>query len=152
MTDAFILGAAVWPGEQPSPALKRRVLHGAALYHAGEASRLVCCGGVGKHGPSEAEVMARILRAQGVPEAALVLEERSTSTRENILFGLQVSGATGAIVLVTDGFHAPRARATARALGVAARASCPQHKARPRTYLREGGAWLKFLWWRGLRR
>ncbi|MBN2741925.1 MAG: YdcF family protein [Rhodobacteraceae bacterium] len=152
MTDAFILGAAVWPDEQPSPALKRRVLHGAALYHAGEASRLICCGGVGKHAPSEAEVMARLLRAQGVPEAALVLEDRSTSTRENIAFGLEVSDARGPILLITDGYHAPRACATARALGVQARASCPQHKPRPRTYLREGAAWLKFLWWRGLRR
>ncbi|WP_417809451.1 YdcF family protein [Thioclava sp.] len=152
MTDAFILGAAVWPDEQPSPALKRRVLHGAALFHAGDVSRLVCCGGVGKHGPSEAEVMARILRARGVSEAALVLEDRSTSTRENILFGLDVSGAKGPIVLITDGSHAPRARATARALGVVARASCPKHKPRPRTWLREGGAWLKFLWWRGFSR
>jgi len=152
MTDAFILGAAVWPDGQPSPALKRRVLHGAALYHAGEASRLICCGGVGKHAPSEAEVMARLLRAQGVPEAALVLEDLSTSTRENIAFGLEVSGARGPILLITDGYHAPRACATARALGVQARASCPQHKPLPRTYLREGAAWLKFLWWRGLRR
>ena len=71
---------------------------------------------------------------------------------ENIAFGLEMSDARGPILLITDGYHAPRACATARALGVQARASCPQHKPRPRTYLREGAAWLKFLWWRGLRR
>lgn len=96
--------------------------------------------------------MARLLRAQGVPEAALVLEDRSTTTRENIAFGLAQSDAQEAIVLITDGYHAPRACATARALGVAALASCPHHKPRPRAYLREGGAWLKFLWWRGFGR
>jgi uncharacterized SAM-binding protein YcdF (DUF218 family) len=152
MTDAFILGAAVWPGGQPSPTLKRRVRHGAELYHAGAVQRLICCGGLGKYPPSEAEAMVQLLRAQGVPETALLREDRSTTTRENIAFGLEVSGAQGTIVLVTDCYHAPRARAVARALGVNARSSCPAHKTSPRTWLREGGAWLKFLWWRGFRR
>ena len=152
MSCAFILGAAVWPGEQPSPALARRALHGARLYHAGAVSTLVCCGGLGRHPPSEAEVMARLLRAQGVPEAAITREDRSTSTRENIAFALELSGTTRPILLITDSYHAPRARATARALGVNAQAACPAHKASARARLREGGAWLKFLYWRVFKR
>ncbi|MCA0938448.1 YdcF family protein [Salipiger pacificus] len=119
---ALVLGAAVWAGGRPSPTLERRALHAAGLWQAGEVAAILASGGVGRHGPSEAAVIARLCREAGVPEAALVLEERSTSTEENLRFCLPLLRAMGAgsVVIVTDGFHAPRARLAARRLGLAA--------------------------------
>ncbi len=89
-----------------------------------------------------------------MPEASVLTEEHSHSTFENILYakpmlhGLQVQN----VVLVTDRFHAPRARMIARHLGLDASADCPPAQAmrpglRARMYLREmlalPWAWLK---------
>lgn len=137
---ALILGAAVWPGGEPSPTLLRRTRHAAALWHAGAVAWLVPCGGLGRHPPTEAEAMRRILRAEGVPDRAIRLEDRSTSTHENILFARPILAALGATraVLVTDATHAPRARLIARGLGLRAAASCPPLRGgRRRTILRQ---------------
>ncbi len=119
---ALVLGAAVWAGGRASPTLERRALHAAGLWRSGEVSAILASGGVGRHGPSEAAVIARLCREAGVPEAVLMLEERSTSTEENLRFSLPLLREVGAasVVIVTDGFHAPRARLAARRLGLAA--------------------------------
>ncbi|MBE9637782.1 YdcF family protein [Salipiger mangrovisoli] len=116
---ALVLGAAVWSGGRASPTLRRRALHAAALWQAGEVSVILASGGVGRHGPSEAAVIAALCRKAGVPEVALVLEDRSTSTEENLRLSLPLLRRIGAgeVVVVTDGFHAPRARLAARRLG-----------------------------------
>ncbi|MGE3270340.1 MAG: YdcF family protein, partial [Chloroflexota bacterium] len=78
-----VLGAAVWPGERPSPALARRIERGIELWQAGLAPILAPTGGVGQYPPSEAEVMADVARASGVPDDALMLETQATSTAES---------------------------------------------------------------------
>ncbi|PJE28983.1 DUF218 domain-containing protein [Pseudooceanicola antarcticus] len=148
---AIVLGAAVRPDGTASPQLRRRTLHGAKLYHAGEVSRLALCGGVGRYGASEASVMADILRAEGVPEAALILEERSTDTITNISNALALCPDMKEVVIVTAPYHAPRARLIARHLGLRARSSCPEgglsgRKLR-RAKLRELGGLVKVLIW-----
>ena len=49
-----VLGAAVWPGERPSPALQRRIDRGVELWQAGRAPVLVPTGGLGRYPPSAA--------------------------------------------------------------------------------------------------
>jgi uncharacterized SAM-binding protein YcdF (DUF218 family) len=41
---------------------------------------LVPTGGLGKHPPPEAEVMARVLREEGVPEEVVMIEDRALNT------------------------------------------------------------------------
>ncbi|MBR9762459.1 MAG: YdcF family protein [Rhodobacteraceae bacterium] len=147
---ALVLGAAVRPDGSASPMLRRRVLQAARLYHRGEVGRVVLCGGVGRHGPSEASVMAGILRAEGLPDSALLLEERSTDTIQNIGNALALCPGLREAVIVTDVFHAPRARIIAAHLGMRTRASCPPP---PRLLtllpacLRESAAMAKVLVW-----
>ena len=126
MTVALIFGAAVWP-EGPSPTLRRRTRHAARLWHAGKVSHLIPCGGIGAHPPSEAEAMRRLLLADGVPESAITLEDRSTTTLENVSYALPILEhlGTNEVLVVTDRLHAPRALMTARAFGLQARASSP---------------------------
>lgn len=123
----LILGAAVWPGGQPSPALARRARHGARLYLEGGYDLVIASGGLGKHAPAEAEVMAKLLHAEGVPRSAILQEGVSTTTAENIAFSrplLQARGITD-VTVVTDYFHLPRAVMTARRHGLTAHGACP---------------------------
>lgn len=103
-----VLGCAVKAGGRPSPTLARRARHGAALWHRGLAPTLVLTGGVGDHPPSEAAAAAAVVRGLDVPEEALVLEERSTSTEENAREAARRVDARRVLV-VTDAYHAFRA-------------------------------------------
>ena len=153
MTATLILGAAVW-ADGPSPTLRRRTLHAAGLWHAGRATHLVPCGGLGLHPPTEAAAMEALLREAGIPDAAITLEDRSTTTLENIRLALPILERLGTreVLIVTDLPHAPRARLVARRLGLAAASSSPPLRgSRPgqtlRTALREAPAYAAY-WWR----
>ncbi len=131
---AVVLGAAVWPGGTPSPSLRRRARHAAQLWQGGQVRAIIASGGIGQHPPSEAEAIAEVCKADGVPEEVLFLEDMSTSTEENILFSSHMLGAIGGgpVVLVTDGYHAPRALLVARRFGLEAKADCPDIQGAPR--------------------
>ena len=148
---ALILGAAVRPDGSASPGLRRRVEHAADLFHCGEVARVIPCGGVGRHGPSEAEVMAAILRDRGVPAQALVLEGRSTDTISNIGNALRLCPDLREVVIVTDAYHAPRARLIARHLGLTASSSSPADGPSglrlQRARLREAASMIKVVIW-----
>jgi len=118
----IVLGAAVWTGERPSPSLNARVQHAITLYRQGIAPRLILCGGVGSHPPSEAEVMRRLAISAGVPADALVLEDRSHSTEESLINAKMLMDARGwrTAVIVSDPFHLYRAELMARELGMEA--------------------------------
>jgi len=82
-----------------------RTLHAIYLWHHGHFRRMVICGrGV-------AATVKPVLVAYGIPEPAIVLEERSESTRENALYAKPVlSASPGPVVLVTSDYHMYRAR------------------------------------------
>lgn len=122
-----VLGAAVWPGGAPSPTLLRRARHGARLYLTGHGGHVIGCGGIGRNPPSEAAVIAEICRAEGVPDTALHLDEQSRNTEENIVNAMEIMRALGCTraLLVTDRYHAFRARLIARGLGLEAISASP---------------------------
>lgn len=147
---AIVLGAAVWPGGTPSPTLRRRAEKAAALYRAGRIARIVATGGVGDHPPSEAWVTREVLTALGVPETAVILDEHSTTTLENLVNARALLPEGTPVVIVSDAWHLPRARVTARRLGLraetAAAALKGTHPLRMlRAALREVGATLWYL-------
>jgi uncharacterized SAM-binding protein YcdF (DUF218 family) len=151
---ALVLGAAVWAGGVPSPALARRACHAAALWRAEKVDVIVACGGLGHHPPAEAEAIAAVLHTEGVPRDAIRLESASRSTRDNIARALPILRALGAtrVVIVTDPWHAPRARLIARQAGLAAGTDSPPWCLRPalvRALLREAAAlFAAVLRWR----
>jgi uncharacterized SAM-binding protein YcdF (DUF218 family) len=111
------------------------------LWVEGRAPRIVLTGGTAPGTPhSEARAAALRCVAQGVPHAALVLEERSTSTRENAAFAAEL--VRGEVLVVSDAAHAFRCRrafarhfARADAVGAA-----PRGWPRARNALREAFA------------
>lgn len=117
---AIVLGAAVWPDGQPSPALRRRAERAAALYRDGGIAGIVASGGLGVHPPSEAEAIRDVVTALGVPKEAVLLENRSHNTRENLSFSRALLPKGAQVVIVSDAWHLPRARLIARRLGLRA--------------------------------
>lgn len=148
---AVILGAAVDGAGRASPALLRRVAHGVGLFHGGRVGHLLMSGGGARPGHREAMVMREAAMAAGVPHHALLVEDQSRSTLENARFCKPIieANAWRRIVVVTDGYHLPRALYTFRRLGVAAAgeaAAPPPNADLLRARLREAGAFLCYLW------
>lgn len=116
----IVLGAALAADGRPTATLRRRVAHGVAAWRRGLAPHLMLCGGVKRHPPPEAEVMAGLARAAGVPESALVVERQSRSTLENAACAARLMAARGwtAALLVTDRLHLPRALLAFRHVGL----------------------------------
>ena len=110
VTVAVVLGAQVLPGERASRTLEARVRHAARLYAEGRVASIVATGGLGKHPPSEAEIMARILIQHGVPESAIVLEDQALNTWESAWLVAKMARGLGAdaVLVVTDPLHCVR--------------------------------------------
>lgn len=124
MDAILILGAAVTP-QGPSPALQRRALHGARLWQRGVAPIVIACGGNPKNGVSEAVSMQQLLIDAGVARNAVLVEDQSRTTLENILFASRMTEMER-VVIVTDKYHAPRALMVAKHFNLAATPSCPK--------------------------
>ena len=119
-----IFGAAVRPDGRASPSLLRRIGYGLKAAQAHPDAPIFCSGGVGRTGPSEASIMARVLRGQGVAADRLVLDEASLDTLQSVIAAARYvrrSGRDGVIVC-SDGYHQPRIRLMLGVLGVATEA------------------------------
>jgi uncharacterized SAM-binding protein YcdF (DUF218 family) len=117
-----VLGAGVGPGGKAGKGLERRVLHAVRLYRKGWAPRIIMTGGVGTYPPAEAEVAAQLAMQKGVPRAAIVLENKSTSTWENAANATTICKKHGwkSVLLVSDPFHLWRAQRNFQKCGMRA--------------------------------
>ena len=119
---AVVLGTQVLSGGRPSRTLEARVRHAARLFKEGRVSLLIPTGGLGDHPPSEAKVMARILREEGVPEDAVLLEDRALNTWDSAGLVARMAEKLGvsSVVVVTDPLHCVRTVAAFRKAGLKA--------------------------------
>jgi uncharacterized SAM-binding protein YcdF (DUF218 family) len=117
-----VLGARVNEDGSAGTGLRLRTLHAARLFRKGIADHVICTGGVGDNPPSEASVAAKVLRERGVPSAAIVLEDKSTSTWENAANAAGICKKRGwrSVVVASDPFHLWRAEANFRKHGIKA--------------------------------
>lgn len=148
---AVVLGAGV-NGTVPSRALWARLR--AAEKFAAERPQaiLILSGGQGPgEDISEAQCMANWLTQHGVAPERLVLEDRSTSTAENLTFSLEKLRELGAgeenVCIITGGYHIARAKLMALDLGYASVTARPASTGYPvlefNYYLRECAG----IWW-----
>lgn len=117
----IVLGCRV-RGTAPSRMLSRRI-H--AAYDAMQENPdliAVVSGGKGSNEEiSEAQCMWNELTKMGIPESRILMEDRSTSTSENLRFSKEIlkeQGITGDLLLVTDGYHEMRAQVLAKIEGL----------------------------------
>jgi len=140
----LVLGSGT-PNCLASPTLQSRLNKALELASNWPTSRIIVSGGV-DFGLrcSEASVMADFLAAKGFSNSRIMLEERSTSTDENLRFSAQILQANGialddTIALVTSDFHVARAMRIARKSGFSSIQGIP---AATPLYLRYN-AWLR---------
>lgn len=108
---AVILGAAVWSGDKPSPVFRERIEKGYELLSADIVEFLVLTGGNAPNELTEAEVAKRSLLSMGAEPTRIVLEERTSSTVEQVLFVRDELKKQGwkSFLIVSDQFHLKRA-------------------------------------------
>ncbi|WP_053366752.1 YdcF family protein [Bacillus sp. FJAT-27245] len=107
----IILGARV-KGEIPSLALQERIDAAASYLHDNPSTVAIASGGMGPgEDISEAEAIKRELVWHGIAESRIIMEDRSTSTYENIKFSKELlPERVRKGLLVTNTFHLYRAK------------------------------------------
>ncbi|MGP0584992.1 YdcF family protein [Paenibacillus timonensis] len=115
----IVLGAALW-GDEPSPGLRERLEQSLKDFEAGRFQLFLLTGGLdtATSNYTEAEGMANYLEQHGVPRDKMLLENKATSTYENLKFSqdmMKERGLTSALI-VTHTYHGNRALEIARAL------------------------------------
>jgi uncharacterized SAM-binding protein YcdF (DUF218 family) len=114
-----VLGAAQYDG-RPSPVLQERLDHALELYEDGVAPVIVLTGGKQETDTfTEATAGYNYLRERGLQDEALLREVSGTSTWDSLRAARRflLDRGIDRIVLVTDDYHAYRARATAQDIG-----------------------------------
>ncbi len=120
----LLLGYELDAHDRATQELCLRVKAAAKAYQEGYANVIVACGGKTEgHHISEAEVMERLLLEEGIPREAILLENKSQVTIENMRFAASVlGGAKGKRVLVvTSDYHVRRSVLTAMRAGFKAK-------------------------------
>lgn len=147
-----VLGSGI-RGEEVTPLLASRLDRGIRLARDVGAKTFVCSGGQGEDEPiSEAEAMRRYVEERASGEFVVYVEDRSTTTEENIRFSKAVLdselGVAAEVAIVTSNYHAMRAGALAQRLGVAwSSYGAPTALYYvPTAFLREFVAFMVFNW------
>jgi uncharacterized SAM-binding protein YcdF (DUF218 family) len=138
-----VMGAAQYDGH-PSPVLKARLDHAAALYHDGRAPMIIVTGGK-QPGDRVTQGLTGFdyLREHGVPERAIRVEVQGTNSYEELsAAALIVDQARQPpdVLLVSDPYHALRISQIAEEVGLTPHVS-PAHTPSPlRSMVRETAA------------
>ncbi len=125
----IVFGAGVRADGSPTPTLARRV---EAAWLFGERMAVppfyLPTGGIGRHGPAEAAVMAAALQEAGVPPARILPEDTARNTLGSVLACramLRRIRHHGPVWAATSAYHLPRCLLLLRLAGVPARAVPP---------------------------
>jgi uncharacterized SAM-binding protein YcdF (DUF218 family) len=118
----LILGSGL-KNNQLTPTLQARLDKGLTEAHRLPSANILLAGGVGTNQiKSEAAVMADYLMMRGTEPSRILLEERSTSTYENLIFSKallpDLDPLFTRIMIVSSDFHLPRAKAIAHRLNL----------------------------------
>ena len=151
-TTAVVLGCQVKP-HGPGILLEERLVTAKKFLEENPSAKCILSGGQGDDEPvSEAKCMRDWLVEKGIDPQRLYMEDRSTTTRENIAFSkalIEKEGLIPEITIISNNFHQYRASQIAKDAGMEYyNVSCATNPAFFSTYfLRElGGAMIeKFL-------
>lgn len=117
----LVLGTSSMARGAPNPCMATRVREGVRLVQEGFAPVMVVSGGLDpRDGLVEAKTMRSIALDLGLSDEAILVEERATSTIENLTFsaGLLAEVERPRMLVVTEPFHLPRAVFAADRLGI----------------------------------
>lgn len=148
----IVLGAKVKPDGEPSTALLKRLEKALECYEEGLAPYIIVCGAQGGDEPcTEAEGMHKWLVAHGVPDSAVIMEDRSTSTEENLANAKAIMEEKGfkTCIVTTNAYHLTRAMWIAEDTGLDAQGAAAQNnitlQTRARLRMREAVSWVLYF-------
>jgi vancomycin permeability regulator SanA len=109
---AVVLGNAVDRDGAPSSGLRARLEKSLQLYRAGYFPRIIVSGGVGRTGYNEAAVMAQYLRANGVPDADIIVDDIGINTFSTGRNAKRIMSENNmrSVMIITQYYHIPRTR------------------------------------------
>ena len=144
-----VLGAGVI-GTRVTPLLAARIERGIELLYRNPGAVLIMSGGQGPgEDIAEGEAMARYAEEQGVGIEKIIIESRSTSTEENLLFSSRLMEKDRPkVVVVTTSYHVFRALLLAKQQGL----KCAGFGAKTKWYftlnalIREFAGYLRLTW------
>lgn len=117
----IVLGCRIW-GSTPSSALRLRVKAGADYLNKNPNAVAILSGGQGSdENLSEAECMFNLMLEEGIDENRLYLEDKSTSTDENIKNSLKIikeNNLSKNVAVATTDYHQKRALMICRKNGL----------------------------------
>ena len=147
---AIVFGAGLNRDGSPTPVLRDRVITAANLYFAGKVQKLLVSGDNRFAYYNEPGAMMQYAVQLGVPEKDIVQDFAGRSTYDTCYRAKYIFGVSNAI-LVTQGYHLPRAIFLCNELGVSASgvpADLRQYQRGPYFYwvLRELPATLAAVW------
>jgi SanA protein len=114
---AIVFGAGLWRDGTPTPVLRDRVQTAANLYFDSKVEKLLMSGDNRTLDYNEPESMRQYALSLGVPDGAIVLDYAGRRTYDTCYRARDIFGVKSAI-LVTQGFHLPRALFLCNMLGV----------------------------------
>lgn len=107
----IILGTPADGDGNPTPELLDRITEGVHEYERGVAPRLILTGAAAHNRFVEAEVMARVAEAQGVPASVIIQEPKALDTIQNACYSARILETHGwhSAEVVSAPSHLPRA-------------------------------------------
>jgi uncharacterized SAM-binding protein YcdF (DUF218 family) len=107
----IVLGTPADSDGNPSPTMLERVTEGVGEYRRGVAAHLIVTGAAAHNKFVEAEVMARVAEAQGVPPSAILKEPDALDTIQNACYSARILKTRGwhSVEVVSSPAHLPRA-------------------------------------------
>lgn len=103
-----VLGAAVWSNNQPSPIFKARIEKANDLFRAGIVNKIQLTGSNAPGEISEAGAAFNMLRDFGINKSNLAIEEKTSTTSEQIKFikdNLVNDNKEASVIIISDAFH-----------------------------------------------
>ncbi|QJW44631.1 YdcF family protein [bacterium BFN5] len=151
-SDTIIVLGAKLIGNEPSTMLRLRLDETLRLYVNGYAPVIIVSGGQGADEYyTEAKVMHDYLVTHGIPEQAILLEENSTNTYQNLMNSQRIMKEHGLkqAIIVSNASHIRRSLVLAQNLGINASGSpapmANNYLLTAKQYAREGAAMLSLL-------
>jgi uncharacterized SAM-binding protein YcdF (DUF218 family) len=96
-----------------------RSVYGMRAYRSGKFHRVLISGGPDIPGAAASDAIAGFLACEDVPKSSMLLERRSTNTRENAIFSAELlRDVPGTKVLLTSDYHMYRAYRAFRKAGL----------------------------------
>jgi SanA protein len=116
---AIVFGAGLWRDGSPTPVLRDRVATAAQLYFSGKVKKLLMSGDNRFLYYNEPAAMQSYALELGVPSEDIVLDYAGRRTYDTCYRARQIFKVEE-VILVTQGFHIPRALFVCNALGISA--------------------------------